>query len=118
MVEYLKSEQGKIVRLDSACPGCWINLINPTNAEVEDVISSQELDAGFVRAALDPEESSRVELEDDQGIVEQDMYFKLFKRFVDSIAIKERENEKLRLNMLPNRYREFMPEVEYKSKTK
>ena len=55
MVEYLKSEQGKIVRLDSACPGCWINLINPTNAEVEDVISSQELDAGFVRAALDPE---------------------------------------------------------------
>ena len=69
MVEYLKSEQGKIVRLDSACPGCWINLINPTNAEVEDVISSQELDAGFVRAALDPEESSRVELEDDQALL-------------------------------------------------
>ena len=66
MVEYLKSEQGKIVRLDSACPGCWINLINPTNAEVEDVISSQELDAGFVRAALDPEESSRVDTEDEQ----------------------------------------------------
>ena len=66
VVEYLKSEQGKIVRLDSACPGCWINLINPTNAEVEDVISSQELDAGFVRAALDPEESSRVDMEDEQ----------------------------------------------------
>lgn len=59
-----------------------------------------------------------MELEDNQGIVEQDMYFKLFKRFVDSIAIKERENEKLQLNMLPNRFREFMPEVEYKSKTR
>ena len=68
-VEYLKSEAGKIVRLDEAVPGCWINMVNPTQTEVESVIVSQQLDAGFVRAALDPEESSRVEVEDDQALL-------------------------------------------------
>lgn len=46
---------------------------------------------------------------------EQDEFLNLWKKFVDTIAIKERTNEKLQLNMLPNRFREFMPEVKYKS---
>lgn len=48
----------------------------------------------------------------------EDEFLGLWKHFVDSIAIKERTNEKLQLNMMPNRFREFMPEVEYKSKKK
>lgn len=69
MIEYLKSNGGKMVTLERAEPGCWINLINPTQAEVDSVILSQQVDAGFVRAALDPEESSRVEVEDDQALL-------------------------------------------------
>lgn len=69
MIEYLKSDGGKMVTLERAEPGCWINLINPTQAEVDSVILSQQVDAGFVRAALDPEESSRVEVEDDQALL-------------------------------------------------
>lgn len=69
MIEYLKSDGGKMVALERAEPGCWINLINPTQAEVDSVIVSQQVDAGFVRAALDPEESSRVEVEDDQALL-------------------------------------------------
>lgn len=69
MIEYLKSDGGKMVALEQAEPGCWINLINPTQAEVDSVIVSQQVDAGFVRAALDPEESSRVEVEDDQALL-------------------------------------------------
>lgn len=38
----------------------------------------------------------------------------LWKKFVDTIAIKERTNLKLQYQMLPNRYREFMREVPYK----
>ena len=66
MIEYLKTEEGKIVALEQAEPGCWINLVNPTRAEVKSVIESQNVEADFISAALDPEESSRVEVEDDQ----------------------------------------------------
>lgn len=45
---------------------------------------------------------------------EQDEFLNMWKRFVDSIAIKERKNEVLQSNMMPKRFREFMPEVEYK----
>ncbi|SFR93713.1 TIGR03915 family putative DNA repair protein [Anaeromicropila populeti] len=49
----------------------------------------------------------------------QDSLYDLWKCFVDSIGIKERKNDKLRGQMLPNRFREFMPEVPYnKSKTR
>lgn len=38
----------------------------------------------------------------------------LWQEFVDTIGIEERTNDKLRLSMLPNRYREFMREVPWK----
>ncbi len=69
MIEYFKSEGGRIVSLEQAEHGCWINLVHPTREEVNSVIVSQGLDAGFVSAALDPEESSRVEVEDDQVLL-------------------------------------------------
>ncbi len=39
-----------------------------------------------------------------------------WKTFVDTMAIKERINDKLQKQMLPNRYREFMREIPYKVK--
>lgn len=64
-------------------------------------------------------EDYELNLEKDMDQLEQeDEFLSMWKRFVDSIAIQERTNEKLQLNMLPNRYREFMPEVEYKKKNK
>ena len=66
MIEYFKTDAGKIVKIEQAEPGCWINLVNPTQAEVQTIIKSQCVEADFVSAALDPEESSRVEVEDDQ----------------------------------------------------
>lgn len=66
MIEYLKSDGGQLVAIPQPEPGCWINLVNPTEEEVNSVIASHKVDAGFVSAALDPEESSRVEIEDDQ----------------------------------------------------
>ena len=69
MLEYYKSEGRDIVKLDCPEPGCWINLVNPTRAEVDSVILSQKVDQDFIRAALDPEESSRVEMEDDQVLL-------------------------------------------------
>lgn len=69
MLEYYKSEGGHIINLEAPEPGCWINMVNPTRAEVDAVIVSQNVDRDFLRAALDPEESSRVEMEDDQVLL-------------------------------------------------
>lgn len=69
MIEYFKADAGVVVALDRAEPGCWINLVNPTRKEIDSVIVSQHVDAGFINAALDPEETSRVELEDDQALL-------------------------------------------------
>lgn len=64
-------------------------------------------------------EDYELELEKDMDQLEkEDEFLNLWKHFVDSIAIKERKNEKLQLSMLPNRFREFIPEVEYRQKNK
>ena len=44
------------------------------------------------------------------------MMQELWKHFVDTIGIEARKNDKLRLSMMPNRYREFMREVPYKAR--
>lgn len=69
MIEYFKADAGTVVALERAEPGCWVNLVNPTRKEIDSVIVSQHVDAGFINAALDPEETSRVELEDDQALL-------------------------------------------------
>ncbi|MCL4378857.1 MAG: magnesium transporter CorA family protein [Actinobacteria bacterium] len=43
--------------------GCWIVLRNPSDAEIERVANEGKLTADFLRAALDREESSRIEIE-------------------------------------------------------
>lgn len=49
--------------------GCWINVVGPTPEEIAYLTEELHLDRGFVSAALDEEESSRVEVEDDQTLI-------------------------------------------------
>lgn len=49
--------------------GIWINLVNPTEAEITKVAQEANLSAELLRAALDEEESSRIELEEDQILI-------------------------------------------------
>lgn len=69
MIEYYKTIENKIVRLDEFAEGCWVNLVRPSGEEVEQVIRTLSAEPDFVRAALDPEESSRVEVEEEQVLI-------------------------------------------------
>lgn len=69
MVEYYKTIENKIVRLDQVVDGCWVNLVRPSSEELESVIEALHAEPDFVRAALDPEESSRVEVEEEQVLM-------------------------------------------------
>ena len=59
----------EIVYEDDIQKGCWINLVNPTEAEIQRVVSQTGLSYEFLRYPLDDEELSRVETEDDQVMI-------------------------------------------------
>ncbi len=54
---------------DTAPKGSWINLINPTPAELERVALSTLVPIDILTAALDEEERSRIEIEDEYLLI-------------------------------------------------
>lgn len=69
MIEYFKTVAGRVEAQKDFEDGCWINLVRPTSEELQQVFEKTNADEDFIRAALDPEESSRVEVEDDQVLM-------------------------------------------------
>ena len=50
-------------------PGCWIALTNPTASEIIDIADAYQIDPDHLRAPLDEEERSRIEVEDDYTLI-------------------------------------------------
>lgn len=69
MVEYYKTIGSKVTRLDAFAEGCWVNVVRPSSDELEELVSTLHAEPDFLRAALDPEESSRVENEEEQVLI-------------------------------------------------
>lgn len=65
MIEIFKSVDGKLIPCDKIEEGVWVNLENPDENEVDIVGESLDIDQDLIRAALDEEESSRIE--NDEG---------------------------------------------------
>lgn len=82
MLNFYKSNLGKIEELDEFENNCWVSAISPTVVEVDYLINDLGLDGGFVRSALDEEETSRIEIEDGQTLIIVDV----------PVAQKESEN--------------------------
>jgi magnesium transporter len=73
MLTYYKTINKKVEKILQPEDGCWVSLIAPTEDEVNYVINTLQVDAGFIRSGLDEEETSRVEMEDDQTLVVVDL---------------------------------------------
>lgn len=63
------AEDNQTIETDVIEKGCWIHLIDPLSTEIEQVSESTGLDIEFLRAALDKEESSRLDVEEEQILV-------------------------------------------------
>lgn len=62
MIKFFQTdENGKICRREEFSSGCWIDLVNPTDDEVEDVCALSQIPEEMLKAALDEEETARVE---------------------------------------------------------
>ena len=64
MIEIFKTIDERLVTLDKFEEGAWINLINPTEEEVQYISENLKIDSDYLKAALDEEESSRIETDE------------------------------------------------------
>ncbi len=69
MLSIHKTVDGVMTRLDQFEENCWVHLTYPSEDELEQVITKLNVDPGLLRAALDEEETSRIDSEEDQTLI-------------------------------------------------
>ena len=71
----LSESSSHLVKMDTIEPGCWINMIAPNEQELILTSKKTGVPMDFLKAALDDEESSRIETSDDNILFIVDIPF-------------------------------------------
>ncbi|MEL7648286.1 MAG: magnesium transporter CorA family protein [Sedimentibacter sp.] len=69
MLDIFKTIDDTLFKLEEIEDGAWINLVDPTAEELDMIEDELGVDRDFLRAALDEEESARLENENDQILI-------------------------------------------------
>ena len=69
MVRIFKTIDGSIHQIQEAQEGCWIALTNPTATEIFEISEQFDIEVDDLRAPLDEEERSRIEVEDNYTLI-------------------------------------------------
>ena len=69
MIRIFKTEDGAMHEKEEMQPGCWIALTNPTASEIIDIADTYQIDPDHLRAPLDEEERSSIEVEDEYTLI-------------------------------------------------
>ena len=69
MINYYKTVDGVLENQAAACPGVWIHLIDPTKEETAAISKMCGVELDFLQAALDEEETPRIERDEDQTLI-------------------------------------------------
>ncbi len=69
MMTIHKTLCGRMTALDAIEEGCWINLTYPNEEELQSVSTALNVEPDFLRAALDEEETSRIDMEEGQTLI-------------------------------------------------
>ncbi|ANB60852.1 magnesium transporter CorA family protein [Anoxybacteroides amylolyticum] len=69
MKMYLSNANGKIEEIHELKNGCWINLIAPTEEEIRYIANHLDIPIDSIKDALDDEERSRIEKEDNHVLI-------------------------------------------------
>lgn len=78
MIKIYKSStdgNNNLIQIENAEPGSWINIVSPKEQELVQISKKTDVPLEFLRAALDDEETSRVETEDDKLLLLIDIPF-------------------------------------------
>ncbi len=69
MIRYYKTIEYKLEKLNSFENGCWINLVEPSQSEINEIVDLLNIDIESIKAALDEEERSRIDVEDNHTLI-------------------------------------------------
>jgi len=91
MIEIMKKAQRdeSVARLDKAVPGCWINLIGPTEDEVRQVVAETGVQKQHITAALDEDERPHFDKETKDTLI------------VFRVPVETPEESELRIRTMP-----------------
>lgn len=69
MMKFFRTDDQVIHEEEKVCDGSWVQMINPTLEECQEIAELLKVDIEDVQAALDEEESSRIELQDGYTLI-------------------------------------------------
>ena len=69
MISIYSTDEGALNELETIAPGAWVDLCAPTEEEIRTVCDQLQVDVDLVRAALDEEERSRIDSEDENMLI-------------------------------------------------
>lgn len=69
MMTIHKTIGGRMTALEAIEEGCWVNLTYPSEEELQSVSGALDVEPDFLRAALDEEETSRIDTEEGQTLI-------------------------------------------------
>lgn len=72
MLKFYKTENNRIIEIDTIEVGCWVSAIAPTEAEISRLENDLGIERDFISSALDEEEPTRIEIEDNQTLIVMD----------------------------------------------
>lgn len=75
MIRYYKTVNLKLERINDFEPECWINISEPTSNEIDDMANLLDIEVDILSAALDDEESSRIEYDENYTMLIIDIPF-------------------------------------------
>ena len=69
MVRIFRTNDGNVHQISEAQEGSWIALTDPTATEISEIAEQFQIDVDHLRAPLDEEERSRIEVEDNYTLI-------------------------------------------------
>lgn len=69
MINYYKTIEQRITKIDGIEEDCWISLLKPNETEIKKIAVTFEIDVNDLKSALDKDERSRIETEDNYTMV-------------------------------------------------
>ena len=75
------------IEIDRLEKGCWIDVVAPSEEELQEIAAATKILMDFLTAPLDEEEKSRIEIEDDQILVLVDIPFLRSNKDYDTLPL-------------------------------
>lgn len=69
MIRYFRTIEGSIHQIDEPQEGCWVAMTDPSASEVFAIANKYGIEVDHLRAPLDEEERSRIEVEDNYTLI-------------------------------------------------